>query len=293
MIARIIVCALLLCAMACTKKQVEPHKPVVQTSVKTELASPRPTFEQILARRENYWSVLGMDQIPYADQFTPEYFTALTKRRADIISWAAQAKPEIIFIGQAHIDLSGENSANYAAVVDRVQQWVFETLKVEAKNASLITFEQFGTDERVTKSVMIRIAKEQFQMFGKAFPLFKQPTDEEIALMVETDTQGITRAIRGFTSPPIYCGEEWPNAVESIIILMVRSMPSAREIVAKRLIEDFNWLRSEIILIRTLEFLRTQGGNKAMIVQGLSHASQLEAIASEYNVTLRVFVPSQ
>jgi len=292
MIARIVVCVLLLCAMACTKKQAEPRKSVVPTVVKIELTTQRPTFEQILARNENYRSVLGLDQVPYSDQFTSEYFVKLTKRRADIIPWAAQSKPEVIFIGQAHLNLSGDDSAQYVAVVDQVQQWVFETLKVQAKNASLITFEQFGTDERVTMSVMIRIVKEQFEMLANAYPLLKQPTIEEIALMVETDTQAMTRAIREFVSPPIYCGEEWPNAVESTIISVIRSMSPDQVIVAQQLIDDFNWLRSEIILIRTLEFLRTQGGHKAVIVQGIFHAPHLEAIAGEYNIFLRVFLPN-
>ena len=253
MSVRITFCVLLLCVMACTQKQAEQHKSVTPFAVKTEHVAPRPTFEQIFARRYLYESMLGLDQVPYADQYTREYFVKLIERRADIISWAVQSKPEVIFIGQAHIDLSGENSAEYVAVVDRVQKWVFETLNAQAKDASLITFEQFGTDERVTTSVMARLVKEQFQVLGKAYPLFKQPTNEDIALMVETDTQAMIRAIREFTSPPIYCGEEWPNIVEAMTVMRIRSMPPAELAVAKQLFEDFNWLRSEIILIRTVE----------------------------------------
>jgi hypothetical protein len=50
-------------------------------------------------------------------------------------------------------------------------------------------------------------------------------------------------------------------------------------------------MRSEMTLVRALEFLRANGGDTAVITQGLSHADDFHEIASNYRVDFDIRVP--
>lgn len=243
-------------------------------------------------RREGYIKLLELDKHPYGSDFKPEYFEELKLRKKAAIDWAAEAKPTIAFIGQMHVSLSGGNTPASKARTQAVQDWSYDRLMEQAKDAQVITFEQYGTDERVTPEVMVRITKESFQVLGGLYPDAPKPTEKQIEEIFAADKQASSRSIRELKTPPIYCGEEWPNALESFLLMRLNNLPPDKAQVALQLVEDFDRLRSEIILIRTLEFLKKEGGLKGAIMQGMSHGPHLAEVADEYHINLNLIMPT-
>lgn len=250
-----------------------------------------PIVEQILARRSLYNGVLSIHLDLHGTQFTREYFSELRRRKASIIEWSQSNQPTVVFIGQMHASLAGNRTAQTEALAKTVQDWSFDRLLEQAADAQVITFEQFGTDERMTARVMVDATMDSFKWYARLMGRDPMPR-KQVARIFAQDQQASSRAIREAASlPPIYCGEEWPLAVESAVIMRTPKMPQDQLVVARQLVDQFNRLRSEIILIRTLEFLRVNRGRKGVILQGAAHGPQIQAMAAEYHATVTLVMP--
>ena len=251
-----------------------------------------PVVDRVLMRREGYIKRLKLDRYPYGSDFMPKYFQELRLRKKAAVAWAAEAKPTIAFIGQMHVSLSGGNTLATRARTRAVQDWSYDRLMEQAKDAQIITFEQYGTDERVTPAVMVRITKESFRLLGRLYPDAPKPTEKQIEEICAADGQAASRAIRELKMSSIYCGEEWPNALESFLLMRLNNLPPDKAQIALQLVEDFDRLRSEIILIRTLEFLKKESGKKGVIMQGMDHGPHLAEVADEYHINLDLVMPT-
>ena len=61
--------------------------------------------------------------------------------------------------------------------------------------------------------------------------------------------------------------------------------------ITKDFVFNFNRLRSEIILIRTLEFLKKLNGHKGVILQGYMHGQDIKGFEDEYGVKVELVMP--
>ncbi len=272
---------ILLCG-ACSKKMPQ-GKPTHTTPHNPKKSFIDNSINEAVTMRDFFTKALDLDIFPYGKKYEPNYFQELQKRKKSIIAWAKDAQLEVIFIGQRHEDISGASSKDSLAFTDRVQRWVHDRIKEYDKTVQLITIEQEGTDERLTPEMMIRITIENLHELKPLLPNMPPSIEQDIPTMVAQDTSAIIRAIRDPTSPPIYCGEEWPNQLQATLVLRNRTLNTTQRPVAKKFHEVFSQLRSEIILIRTLELLRTHHGTRAIIIQGSLHAQNIAALGPIYH----------
>ena len=99
---------------------------------------------------------------------------------------------------------------------------------------------------------------------------------------MQEDKTASTRAILAGKTPVI-CGEEWPIMFEMELIRIEARMPTPDPALAQ-LIRGLSYLRSEIILIKTLEFLRHIDESTGIIIQGDWHREDIQRFAPIYGV---------
>ncbi len=237
--------------------------------------------DALVKNRDSYRHASGRDGFPEWSSYTREYFLALTNRRTSVISWAQSqpTPPAVVFIGNIHVNPDGSNSPERVAEIDQLQQSVFHRLLTHSADADVIAFEEAGLDSVITPDRYVEHTQHvMFNMYGVSLPI------EEIRGVVSRDRQPGTRAIYELTTPTIF-GEEWPLYLETRLLTRGPPADPDSQRVLGELITSFDQLRSEIILIRTLEFLRSVHGHKGVIVQGDAHRSDIEALCTLYRVT--------
>ena len=246
-----------------------------------------PIADHILTFRSRYQQDLQLDHLPDWNLFTREYFLSLAARREAIKVWAldSPSKPEILFMGQMHVNLAGGNTPESQRRVEQFQTALFERLKLKAGGVSTIVIEQSGTDEVLTPEVFLKISRRAFHDLGVDVP------DEAILKMMHEDRQAATRAIIEL-STPVICGEEWPNRMQSALMMRpANPTDEKRRTATEHFVQAFSALRSEIILIRTLEYLRKTDTIKAIIIQGEWHRADIERLVPEYHIALTTEFP--
>lgn len=244
-------------------------------------------IDRAIVMRDKYMSVLPLSILPRGNEYTKSYFVNLKKRKQAVIAWLKQNPVTITFIGQMHINLAGSDSASSPQAVKKSQQWVYEQLEKVAPKVQLITFEEPGSKEIVTLDTMEKHVLAELTYVKPFVGDFPTPSLADVRKMIQVDTQGVFRFMRTHTNPPIYFGEEWPCTLETHILMMKDQLPQGEpQVAAESFINDFNHLRSEIIVIRTLEFLMERNGKRAAIVQGAWHTDDMIRIAPEYGFAL-------
>ncbi len=244
-------------------------------------------IDRAIIMRDKYMSVLPLSDLPHGNEYTKSYFDKLKKRKQTVIAWLQQNPVTIMFIGQMHIDLTGDNTTESMQSVEKSQQWVYEQLEKVASKIQLITFEEPGNTEVVTPYVMQKHVLDELAYVKPFIGDFPTPSTDEVWKTLQEDGDGVLQFMRTPTNPPIYFGEEWPCSLESNLLMIVNQLPQGEpQIAAESFINDFNHLRSEIIVIRTLEFLMERNGKHAAIVQGAWHTDDMIRIAPEYGFTL-------
>ncbi|MFA6429454.1 MAG: hypothetical protein WCV84_03055 [Patescibacteria group bacterium] len=241
--------------------------------------------DTLLTRRDAYKLVIGTGDFPAWRPFRRSYFVELKQRRDAVIRWASSqtTQPTIVFLGNVHRALG---SSSIEAHVRRSQAETFERLQTEARNAQVIAFEQSGTDEVVTPAVWFEITKRFMRERNVFLP------DQTIRQIMAEDNQAASRAIATLSSPPVICGEEWPIYLGIHLQEVYESIPRNGQRAANQLFRFLISLRSEIALIRTLEFLQRTHGTRGIIIQGALHGRDLERVANTYHITLRVLQPT-
>ncbi len=243
--------------------------------------------DYLLSQRDHYRRDIVTTVEPEWTSFTPAYFTSLKERKDAVIAWASgRSKPvPVDFIGLIHVKIAEQNTPEELARIDAIQTERFEVLKARASGASVVAIEETGSDAVMTPDEYLRITRDTFQnLFGLALP-----PDAELLAHMRQDRQAATRAIMEGLPAPVICGEEWPIHFETRLL---RRPPDparpAADAAIYDLTESLNELRSEIILIRALEFLKRTDGRAAIILQGSGHGRFLERVATEYHVALTV-----
>lgn len=280
--------------VSCKKSDPPPTqmaRPIIVTQVST-IPEGRSAIEYVALRRADYMRDLPIKDLMYNGEYTDEYFTQLQLRKVAVLEWVKQVKVNLVFIGQDHIDMSGNNTPDTLKKVETSQQWIFEELRTRTLATDIVTFEQYGSDERITVDEMVRLLEEEFIQFKKVRPgLGPIPPLSVIRSIVLKDTQAVARATHELPNMALYCGEEWPNALELNLIQIMNTLPQSRQDVTQNFLSAFNHLRSEIIVIRTLEIMKRTHGTRGLMIQGNFHAHDMPWISKEYGIPITVVLP--
>lgn len=241
--------------------------------------------DELLTQRHKFEVHVGTNGLTEWPLFTEDYFRNLMARRDSVRQWAETVQPEIFFVGQMHLSLDGSNTPDRVRKVDEVQHQIFEILRNNAHHSTVIAFEQDGChdNEVVTPVVYVRLSKDIAKsVMGVDLPR------AAFAKMMWEDTQAATRAILKLPEIPVICGEEWPFRLDARFYQM--SDPEQQK-KSGPLVALLDRLRSEIIVIRTLEFLQSKGGTRGTIIQGVAHLPDVVSLAPAYHLVLTTYSP--
>lgn len=252
--------------------------------------------DELMDKKEMYFSGLGLNGYPGADSYNEAYFRSLKERKEAIIAWSLDKNPSVVFIGQVHLNLAEEITPEKQASVQEVQNWSFNRVK-EHYDASVIVFEDSGSAEdcgssvQVTLDVMIENLRRETRRMSKKYPELLNLTDKDFEQIIQTDQQTQARVIRDSSAPPVFLGEEWPNQLEVNVLMNMSAIPWENAIIFRDFTSNFNRLRSEIIFIRTLEFVKKLDGRKGVIIQGYMHGQDIKGFENEYGVRVELIMP--
>ena len=255
------------------RAQVAPHR--AEPTLGWDVA------DELIKNRARYRLASGRDGFPEWSEYTSEYFRSLTKRRASVIAWATSrpVPPAIVFVGNVHASPGGDTTPAEMLEIEQIQQAVFNRLRVHGEGAAVIAFEDAGTDDVITPEGYVELMQRSMvRLVGLSLPT------DEVRRAVSEDRQPATRAIFEL-STPVICGEEWPIYLET---RMRMRGPPADEGARNTLGEYIDLsvlLRTEIILIRTLEYLHRVGGSRGVIIQGDEHRQMAEVLAPTYHIS--------
>ena len=245
------------------------------------------TADFILAAKPLVTEVLA--EFPPDTEYTASYFKELKRRREAAMAWSVGAQPKLVFLGQVHLNVTslyGDAPDRVKTIMD-IQSRVFENLKLESADAQVIAIEQSGC--RQSRQLTLEVYADLTQRYSLYF-FGKSPTKEEIKGLMATDRQAATRAIMELRTPVI-CGEEWPLMLQ-LAVNRSLGLVAAKQKLGK-LMDAFHVLRSEIMLIRTLEALRERGGTKGIMIQGDFHGPDYAALQKTYGVDIRIVAAPQ
>lgn len=235
----------------------------------------------MIENRARYRLASGRDGFPEWSEYTPEYFRSLTDRRASVIAWAASrpVPPAIVFVGNIHTRPGGGTTPAEMLEIEQVQPVIFNRLRVHGEDAAVIAIEEAGTEGAITPEGYVeRIQRLLVSRRGLSPPI------DEVRAYVSQDRHPEVRAILELSTPVIY-GEEWPLQLETRMRMRVwPADEEARNTLSEYLGRSVRF-RTEIVLIRTLEYLRRVGGSKGVIIQGDVHRRQAEVLAPTYHIS--------
>lgn len=235
----------------------------------------------MIENRARYRLASGHDGFPEWSECTREYFRSLTDRRASVIAWAASrpVPPAIVFVGNLHARPGGDTTPAEMLEIEQIQPTVFNRLRVHGEDAAVIAIEEAGTEGAITPEGYVELIQRLLVSRRGLSP----PIDE-VRRIVSQDRHPEVRAILELSTPVIY-GEEWPLQLEKR--MRMRAWPADEE--ARNTLSEYLGrsvrLRTEIILIRTLEYLRRVGGSKGVIIQGDDHRQMAEVLAPTYHIS--------
>lgn len=279
-------------AISFSRNATVSHRQVRPTHSAIEIPGAEPVgweiADTLLADRAEFAHIYGLADTEEWSEYTTDYFRALKTRRDAVIAWAASrtTQPSIVFIGLYHTSIGGDTSSEEQVRVNQAQTEAFERVQRYSREASVIAIEEAGSDEILTLAIQIGLARAAADRSGIHM------SDDEIRTMLVQDRQAATRSVLEL-STPVICGEEWPIKLESYILRQGSPAASVTPGLIGRFLWEFNLLRSEIILIRTLEFLRRADGSNGIILQGNGHRQMIERLTETYHISFLGLSPNE
>lgn len=263
------------------KKKIKPRKkvPVKQAPL------PKPTWKPIgwyevdyLMRGKEIGDRL-FGRYPEWKFISPEYFLDLAKRKKAIIAWAKQSKPQITVIGFIHRDEGTNPSPNELKEISDVQRTVIQTVKDIAPKVAVIGLEEFGRSEHLTWDSLIDAILWHNVAFYKT-----NPQRQQVVEYLESGTYFIANMLKAVPDGTFMYAEEGPIMFErKVRRLMVNSTGERREALWN-VISVTNVIRSQISLIRVLEYLKKHKKKHGVLVLGDDHRKDIALVAESYGI---------
>ncbi len=262
-----------------------PGHAVRTASAQTFQGEPWKAIDVLLANRERYVQALGTTGIPEWAEFTPEYFADLRERRDRVIAWSAAraSPPQIVFVGVVHY-APGLDGRTYQEIV-QAQPILFGRAWNESFEASVVSIEMQGSDDLLTPSEYRRALSRNYSVClnGMHCAMDRRPPT---LYELEQSPWLYVRVPLEFGHVPVRCGEEWPMSLGQRLYA-ISSDPSSVGGAVSELWDMLVRVRSEIMLIRTLEYLAATGGTRGVILQGDAHRRHVEELVPMYHLAFR------
>lgn len=224
-------------------------------------------------------------------EFTPEYVRGLYRRRAETIAWAraeGHAPLRVTFIGTIH---AGEDT-DPGQMLDLLQSQaaVVDTVSRLAPTSQVVTIEMSGADgaltwDRYMESANAAVARYEGLVIDRS--------QGEPDMIAHPEINGDVTLLRGTGFPPVIFGEELTlHHLDQWLLYRMSSGAVADSGDAAPLLQGLvRHLRTEMAVVRALEYLRATGGNSAIITQGFGHADDFDEIEPNYRVDFDVRIP--
>lgn len=240
----------------------------------------KPLLERQMEQR------VDMNRVPGWSSFSRASLAELNVRRRRVRDWGKAHHPAVSFFPQIHGD-PNDRTPERAKEVEAFQDRLFQRVRTASRGVDVVVIEEYGcaANERLTPEAMVQVGRVQLAESGV------YATEAEVRKMMQGLRMASMRMILEVPEAVVDCGEEWPNQVETHARALSPQaspdmLPNLRELVGA-----LSRLRSEIILIRALEWLAERGGSTALIIQGMNHLSEIERLAPEYGIRLTVMPP--
>ena len=242
--------------------------------------------DDLLEMKKAFVNDEAITSIPEWRLFTIEYFRDLKARNVSIAKWVRErpTKPVLHYIPLIHDNITVGDSDEVHARIDDFQLRLFEQCHKLSKEAQALAIEYDGCkpNEVITRDVWARMLRMGDSRYGF------QMTDKEVNDSIKYDKRATTHAILAGETPVI-CGEEWPHMLEAELIQIEARIVDPPQVL-HQMINALTYLRSEIIVIKTLEFLRANNGSAGIIVQGFAHQKMIERYASLLGIHVNTYL---
>lgn len=215
------------------------------------------------------------------EEITPHFLQTIAHRRAHAMQWS-RSRPtpiNVVFVGMRH----GMGVSDHETSVINSQSRVVDAVNhVDYSGGGVITIEASGYNGRLSWDTYLdsQIAN-ALKYNGKVF----DRAATEIQLVENAASNADVTLLRSPITQPIICGEEIPllGAASNMGIYQNPTNPDWM-LTFKLLIA----IRSEMTLVRGLEYLEHHGGNTVVVTQGNDHRKDFERFATDYGINLRV-----
>jgi len=284
------------------------HRPVTSTTVSVERSYIQDVAQRAaetgvdwrpaaiaLSLRDDAAELPGIGDCLAWREFTPEYVRSLLRRRDDIVAWTNAPGHDpihVVFIGGIHV-YSSDASPELVASIIRSQEATLRIVDELAPRVQVVTIEDAGPDiDPVTWDRYLDVGMDQSLRYDGQ----RYDRAELAAGMIAQDRiYAPITMLRNSGLPPIIYGEEpvlyhlhqWLVQRQNAFASWKRNQAAA----AILLTNTVAYFRTEMTLVRALEYLRAHGGTTAVITQGLAHADDYEEFKSDYRVNFDMRVP--
>lgn len=258
--------------------------------------------DDVLGFAAKFDATLALEGTTEWESCSEDYLGDLKRRKEEVAAWAAVNRPVIYFMGYNHGE-EGELKRDPA----KKARWVLEhrtaamfvlgrpEVDVFAfEDAGILDEPPFTTEDAVAEIESRSGERATWKVGGReltaeeALPYFPQAWFKVLAARPEVVV------ITGEECPHLVTWKVAGDAIEGPLHehVHVDGHPmdehTCADQVALELFNRLAILRTDVIIIRTLEALRETGGDAAVILQGFAHAEDGEArgLNSEYNVKI-------
>ena len=246
-----------------------------------------------VATREEIGELPGVGGSLAWQQFTEAYIRDLARRRSDAIAWTHEKTHgpiRVVLVGVIHLDNQATQEGRNEVV--RSQMATYAIVQGLFRQAQVITIEESGSVEgplswdgyvAATFDAARRYEGISYDRAEIVTTLLRYPEmNFHVPLLHDAD------------APPIIFGEEL--VLHHLQQRLTERYPALQPGTTGREISPILMgviavMRSEMTLVRALEFLRANGGDTAVITQGLSHADDYDDIVPNYRVDFDIRVP--
>ena len=216
----------------------------------------------------------------------PDYFSQLKVRRLAMMEFGAQVNPEVIFVGNIHTERVTQGDHTRA---NQSNDLSWEIIKEHRKRAIFLVESDnlsWG-DGQITESACIAAIVQKERKKRPGFPV-------EVAQQTLKESRDLLpRLVR--VNALVFAGEEWPLTANYQLLHPEDGRSPAKIDLPFMLdlCKRFVMLRSELIVVRTLERQQKTARKLACMIQGNGHRDDMPELARLYNfrLTLRSAVP--
>lgn len=245
----------------------------------------------LVAVRDDAGRIPGIAGTRAWSEFTEDSIRRIAARRDAVIAWTRSGERpalRVTFIGVIHKDT--DHSTQQRDVTVRSQSAALSLIRGRSSGIGVVAIEAAGSVEgALSWEAHLQSTVDAYDRY-QGIRLDRALLER--SLIAEEPVDADVSMIRSAGFPPVIYGEELaPNQMHYWLITRAATGEIASTDVAMLLNGLLKRLRSEMPVIRALEFLRKHGGSEAVITQGYAHGDDYARFIGDYDVTFDLTVP--